>query len=146
LYGCIVGRIPARGKHWRGEVKAGVETTNGKSLVDDDKEKELPGEGALVCSLSNAKFRRRAATLLARFKTGRVAVEEVERGYAFRFPGDGKWLVLAGAVMASERRCCPFLTFELLAEANLGAVTVRITGPEGTKEFLRETLGLGSVR
>ena len=123
------------------KVRTGI--SNGTSEVQDNNEKELQQEVAVVCRLSSAAFRKRAATLLAKFKAGRVAVTELEKGYALRFPGDGKWLVLAGTVMAAERQCCPFLTFELLAEARLGAVTVRITGPEGTKQFLQETWGLG---
>jgi hypothetical protein len=43
-------------------------------------------------------------------------------------------------LIVAERECCPFLAFELVAEPNLGPVTVRVTGPTGTKEFLRSIL------
>ena len=35
---------------------------------------------------------------------------------------------------------CPFLRFQLTAEPNLGPLTIRITGPEGTKELLKSIL------
>jgi|HubBroStandDraft_2_1064218.scaffolds.fasta_scaffold124176_1 hypothetical protein len=94
----------------------------------------------VACRLTDAEFRKRKATLLAAFKAGVEVVEELDHGYAFRVPGDKHWLALAADLMAAERECCRFLTFNMTAEANLGAVTVRITGPEGTKEFLREML------
>jgi len=37
----------------------------------------------------------------------------------------------------AERECCPFLTFELVALPNQGPLIVRVTGPDGTKEFVR---------
>jgi hypothetical protein len=40
----------------------------------------------------------------------------------------------------AERECCPFLAFALIAEPNKGPVIVRVTGPTGTKEFLRTLL------
>lgn len=91
----------------------------------------------VICSLSDAEKREREATLLARFRSGVIAVEELGDGYSFRVPGSSEWLVLVAELMIAERECCPFLTFQLIAEPQMGAVNLRITGPEGTKEFLR---------
>ncbi|HXZ31756.1 MAG TPA: hypothetical protein VEH30_05705 [Terriglobales bacterium] len=44
--------------------------------------------------------------------------------------------------MIAERDCCPFLTLQLTAEPQMGAITVRITGPNGTKEFLKSTFAI----
>jgi hypothetical protein len=43
-------------------------------------------------------------------------------------------------LITAERKCCPFLTFELAAHPNMGPVIVRVTGPAGTKEFVRTIL------
>jgi hypothetical protein len=43
-------------------------------------------------------------------------------------------------LIIAERECCPFLTFQLTAEPKMGALTLRITGPEGTKESLKSIL------
>jgi hypothetical protein len=46
---------------------------------------------------------------------------------------------VADLIMA-ERECCPFLTFQLTAEPKMGALTLRITGSDGTKDFLNSIL------
>jgi hypothetical protein len=43
-------------------------------------------------------------------------------------------------MIVAERECCPFMTFELVAQPNIGPIIVRVTGPPGSKEFLRAIL------
>ena len=55
-------------------------------------------------------------------------------GYAYRFDADAfddlaRWI-------ANERRCCPFLTFAVELTPNAGPIWVRLTGPDGTRDFL----------
>jgi hypothetical protein len=102
-------------------------------------EDELAGNAPVMCTLSGAELREREASLLARFKSGIIAVEELGDGYAFRVPGDKEWFLFVSELMAAERECCKFLTFELRADPQMGPLTVRITGPQGTKEFLKST-------
>jgi hypothetical protein len=102
--------------------------------------RQEPDDVPIACSLSDVEFRRREATLLAQFKSAVIATEELPDGYAFRIPGDQKWIAVAADLIVAERECCPFLTFELVAEPNRGPVIVRVTGPAGTKEFLKTML------
>ena len=99
--------------------------------------KQGPHELPVACHLSSAEFREREATVLAQFRS---AVEELADGYAFRLPGDGKSIALVADLIAAERECCPFIAFELAAHPNAGPVVVRMTGPAGAKEFLRDVL------
>jgi len=92
-----------------------------------------------VCQLSDAARRQREATLLARFKSGVVTITELKDGYAFRLPGEQEWVTLLAELLIAERECCPFLAFQLMAEPQMGAITLQITGPVGTKEFLKTT-------
>jgi hypothetical protein len=69
-----------------------------------------------------------------------IGTEELRDGYAFRVPGDGKWIEMIAKMIAAERECCPFLTFEFVAQPNMGPVIVSVTGPAGAKEFLRTVL------
>lgn len=94
----------------------------------------------VACSLSSPEFRQREATLLAEFKSKVTSIEELQNGFAFRIPGDEKSLRLAADLMVAERHCCTFFTFQLTAEAKRGPLTMRITGPEGTKEFVKSIL------
>lgn len=91
----------------------------------------------IACSLTTPELREREATLLAQFRSTVVETEELQDGFAFRLAGDGKLIALIAELIVAERECCPFLTFELVALPNKGSVIVRVTGPKGTKEFVR---------
>ena len=39
-----------------------------------------------------------------------------------------------------ERQCCRFLRFAVVLEANLGPVSLELTGPAGTRAFLEALL------
>ena len=95
----------------------------------------------VACSLLDAEFRKRKTTLIAQFRSALIATEELPDGYAFRILGDRKWIAIAAELMAAERECCPFLTFELTGQPNMGPVSFRVTGPAGTKDFLKTILG-----
>lgn len=94
----------------------------------------------IACRLQDAEFRERETTLLAEFRHSVKTVVELPHGYALHIDGDENSLLLAARLMAAERLCCPFLTFELSAQPNLGPIVVQVTGPDGTKEFLKTIL------
>jgi hypothetical protein len=60
-------------------------------------------------------------------------------GYAFRFAPDA--FADVARFVANERKCCPFLDFEIAAES-AGPVWLRLTGPAGTRAFLEAELGI----
>jgi len=94
----------------------------------------------VACSLSDLELHEREATLLAQFGSAVIETEELPDGYAFRVPGDGKSIVIMSKMIVAERECCPFLTFEFVAQPSMGPVVVRVTGPAGTKDFLKTVL------
>jgi len=100
----------------------------------------------IACSLSTAQLREREATLLAQFRAAIVKTEELQDGYAFHIPGDGDSFRQVAELIVAERECCPFLVFEVSALPNMGPVTVRVSGPPGTKEFVSSLLGLPGER
>ena len=93
----------------------------------------------IACSLSDAELRQREQALLAQFRAVVTAIEELPEGYAFTLPGDEKSIALAAELIAAERECCLFLTFELIAQPNNVPVILRVTGPDGAKEFVKTT-------
>src|SRR5258706_16232621 len=97
-------------------------------------------EMPVACCLTSAELRERAATLFAQFRSAVIETEDLRDGYAFRVPGDGKWISMIAEMIVTERECCPFLTFELVAQPNMGPVIVRVTGPAGGKEILKTIL------
>jgi hypothetical protein len=91
----------------------------------------------IACGLTSAELREREATLLAQFRSAVIETEELQEGYAFRLPGNGEWIRLIAELIVAERECCPFLTFEFVAQPSMGPVFVRVTGPAGTTDFLK---------
>jgi len=67
---------------------------------------------------------------------GSVAQERnsVPKGYAFRFPVAA--LEDLARFVSNERKCCPFLDFEITVPSGAEAVWLRLAGPEGTQAFL----------
>ena len=71
-------------------------------------------------------------------------VSEHPAGYGFRFsPGRQTWIQLAEFVEL-ERLCCPFLIFALTLPTDDESIWMALTGPRGTKAFLREEFGLAN--
>src|SRR6202047_2948897 len=93
----------------------------------------------IACRLTSAELCEREATLLAQFRSAVIETEELPDGYAFHLPGDRKWVAITAEMIAAERECCPFLTFEFVAQPSMGPLIVRVTGPSGTKDFLKTT-------
>src|SRR5882762_1787306 len=94
----------------------------------------------IACCLTSAELREREATLLAQFRSAVIETEELADGYAFRVPCNGKWIAMIAEMIVAERECCPFLTFELVAQPDMGPVIVRVTGPAGAKELVKTIL------
>ena len=92
------------------------------------------------CSLATAEFQDREAKLLVQFRSAVVDAEELQEGYSFRLPSNGKWITLVAELIVAERECCPFLTFELAALPNKGPLIVRVIGPPGAKDFVKTVL------
>jgi len=65
------------------------------------------------------------------------AIHEAQNGYKFIFP-NGTELTKVANFISNERLCCPFLEFTLRIEPNEKPISLTLTGPEGTQEFLRE--------
>ena len=69
-------------------------------------------------------------------------IREVQNGYEFTFPNSNEAenivIVQLAEFISNERRCCPFLEFTLKIASNDKPISLLLTGPEGTQEFLRE--------
>lgn len=91
----------------------------------------------LACGLTGPEKTDRLREL-ARMLSQRIGdARELENGDELAVPGTEKWLAAVTEFIATERECCPFLTFELVLEPRRGPLTLRIQGPSGVKEFLR---------
>jgi len=64
-------------------------------------------------------------------------VQEVEHGYEFMFPNQADVLVRIAEFIANEQLCCPFLKFTLNVSSSSEPISLSLTGPVGTREFLQ---------
>ena len=65
-------------------------------------------------------------------------IQEAQDGYQFTFPNESAIITRLAEFIVNERLCCPFLEFTLKVEPKDQPISLLLTGPEGTQEFLRE--------
>lgn len=68
--------------------------------------------------------------------------EQLPDGYAFEFAPEA--LTDIAQFVANERKCCPFMQFDISIAPSGGSVWLRMTGPEGTRAVLDAELGLNA--
>ena len=94
-------------------------------------------EVPIACGLSDLEQRQRREELSRQLFSGCQRTDELDDGYEFVFPGGAEWAEKLVRFVASERECCPFFGFEMIFESGQGPISLRVRGPEGTKEFVR---------
>ena len=67
-----------------------------------------------------------------------LSVQKVDNGYEFTLPNESKLISKIADFISNERLCCPFLRFRLNITSNSEPISLSLTGPIGTQEFLRE--------
>jgi hypothetical protein len=88
----------------------------------------------VACTLSPDAIASRRAGLLPGLVRHALSAEELENGVRYRFAASA-WPQIATTVEA-ERQCCRFLEFVLRLEPDEGPITLTLTGPLGTRQFL----------
>ncbi|MDZ7689635.1 MAG: hypothetical protein U5K69_00450 [Balneolaceae bacterium] len=67
-------------------------------------------------------------------------IREIEDGFAFKLPAETELIQTVSSFVARERLCCPFFDFTLTIPSNHQPVWLALTGREGVKPYLKETL------
>ena len=91
---------------------------------------------ACVVSALTEDERKRRIELVNLIRQKKVSVNELENGYSFEFSDASVWTLVAEFV-TTESKCCPFLKFALVWEAENAGVRIEITGRDGVKEFIK---------
>jgi hypothetical protein len=92
---------------------------------------------ALACLLTGKDLAARGEVVQP-LMASHQQLQELEDGYAFQFPGESEWIQRVVTFIAEERACCPFFTFELQCEPNLGPIWLRLRGSAEIKALLRD--------
>jgi hypothetical protein len=111
-------------------------------MVIKDQGKE--NEPALFCDLSalQPEERKQHQLTTEQLSAGITQIEELPNGYAFPLPEEPEILSRAAEFIKYERLCCPFLSFALEVEPQGEPFRLKLTGPEGVKQFLLFELNL----
>lgn len=96
-------------------------------------------EPLIACNLTGDEQVRRHEAVRGLLDSSRL-VGEIENGYEFAFPEDADWARRLTEFIVAERSCCPFFAFELAFGTD--GILLRVRGPRGTKEFIREHASL----
>ena len=96
-------------------------------------------ESPFACSLETLtkEQRERKKQIAWKMATARIETQELANGYVFRFRPEGVSFAEIAEWVATERVCCPFFDLAIEAERENGPVSLRITGREGVKQFIR---------
>ena len=90
----------------------------------------------IVCTLSPETIKTRRAGLLPGLLDRAESHDPLPNGHRARFLATGDILTTIAQTIDAERQCCRFLTFTVTVEQDGGPITLDITGPTGTREFL----------
>jgi hypothetical protein len=95
-------------------------------------------ETPFACNMQaiSAEERPRHIEVTGRMRQAIREVKELPDGYAFRFDASQPNVMLVSEFISRERDCCPFFTFELVAERDEGPLWLSLRGREGVKEFI----------
>ena len=96
-------------------------------------------ETPFFCNLQALSVAERAEheELTARLAESVQKTRELSDGYAFELDGNRLSIEQLASWTGFERRCCPFFDFNLEWRRENGPVTLRLTGRDGVKEFIR---------
>lgn len=90
----------------------------------------------IACTLTPDELRNGRQALLPGIIGRAEEHQRIDGGFRFRFASDAGLLTAIAAMIDAERRCCRFLRFQITAEPDEGIISLEVTGPPGTEQFL----------
>ena len=91
---------------------------------------------SIACKLNPLEFLWRRDTLLPGVVARAESAEPLPDGARWRFSPSSQLVMVLASMIDAERRCCPFLRFQVVSEPDNGPIWLEVTGPAGTREFL----------
>jgi len=94
----------------------------------------------IVCTLTPAALKARREGLLVELMRRAQGHEELAHGHRLRFAATDDMLSIIARTIDAERQCCRFLRFAITVEPDGGSISLELTGPPGTREFVAALL------
>jgi hypothetical protein len=90
----------------------------------------------IICTLTPDALRVRREGLLTKLLRESTGHELLPEGLRLRFAPSAETLAGIARAVEAERHCCRFLRFTITVEPDDGPLTLDLTGPQGTREFV----------
>jgi hypothetical protein len=107
-----------------------------------NKVKTINDEARLSCKLTTPEMKEHKRTVVQELKKLILETVETEGGFKYRFEGSDKILDLLNGFIKTERQCCDFFVFNLMVSSVEDAAWLELSGPEGTKDFIKQVMEL----
>jgi len=92
----------------------------------------------LACKLTSPELQKRKEEVISVLKEKVIEKVELENGYKYRFANTKLMKLQINSFIKSEKSCCDFFEFEF---TEFGSnLWLKMTGPEGVKDFMKEEL------
>jgi len=98
---------------------------------------ETIAKNKVACKLTSPELQKRKKEVLVLLKEKVLKKKELKDGYKFKFEGTDDLLDELVTFIKSERACCDFFTFNLSISDTKSNIWLSITGPDGTKDFIK---------
>jgi hypothetical protein len=93
----------------------------------------------IACRLTQPAKARRLANLRENLFASVMRARETDDGFAFSFSNSAAVVDQLQHLVAFERACCPFLTFELRFPPEPQPIILQLSGNTEIKAFVRDT-------
>jgi hypothetical protein len=94
----------------------------------------------IMCTLTPDGLRARREGLLAELVRRAERCDDRPRGPRLRFAATGETLSTITSAVDAERHCCRFLRFDIAVEPDGEPITLQLSGPPTTREFVTALL------
>ena len=102
--------------------------------------KSITEEAKLSCKLTTPELQQRKKTVIADLKDQVLEKTETDKGFKYKFEGSDKLLDLLNSFIKTERMCCSFFMFTLTVSSDMKFAWLELSGPEGTKDFIKHEI------
>jgi hypothetical protein len=104
--------------------------------------KTLAEQAKLSCKLTTTELQQRKKTVIAELRNLVIEKIETENGFKYKFDGSDNVLDKLTEFIKTERLCCDFFVFNLTTSSDAKFTWLELSGPEGTKDFIKTEVGL----
>ena len=103
--------------------------------------KDLSERAKLTCKLTTPELQQRKRTVIAELKALVKERKEDAKAVSYKFESIDKNIDLVSSFIKTERLCCDFFEFTLEVESDSKFMWLKLSGPDGVNQFIREEVG-----